>query len=220
MIARNHWKAGLGAWLLVGAGATFLGAPAALVLGLGPVAASGSLGPDLDKPPEGDKPGATAVEAHSIASHALSQLVASVSGGHRSRRHLWSTHRYSCAVLVGLAVAALAWRWPRETTLALTAWWGAWPLYCSMPYRIRWSAAAIAAVTAVAADALGWLPATPWVGVAAAFGWAAHIFCDRLQSAAFELGGLAETVTAWAVLAAGVGLTLVLLFPTQLSPLS
>lgn len=204
MIAPNHWRTAAGCWLAGGAAAVALGAAPVLVLALGPYVAGASLGPDLDKPPEEDrrtgevKPGATAAEAHGIASNAIAELVSATHGGHRGL-----THRYRYALGLGALVAALATAWAVPVALVLGAWWGAWPLYCSMPYRKRWAAAFIAPALTAVAHVAGVLPATPWLGLAVGAGWALHIACDRLQSGLFEIGGPVERFVAYTTLIAG-----------------
>lgn len=200
MIARNHWRWSLAAWLGASAGAAALGYDVvpATALGLGVLASTAGLGPDLDKPPEKGKPGATAAEAHWLASNALAELVAATHGGHRGL-----THRYRYAAGLGLLVTGLAWFWPVATVAVLLAWWGAWPLYCSMPRGARWSAAFIAPAATAAAWRFDLLPASPWAGAAVALGWAGHIAADRLQSGLFEIGGTVERIVTGAALTAG-----------------
>lgn len=203
MNAPNHWKTALGLGLGGGAALVLAGIKPVAALGCAAVVALASLGPDLDKPPEGGHPGATAAESHGLISNGIAGLVAMISGGHRCRRHWWSTHRYTCAMFMGLVVAlAVEWfgPWP---AFVLVAWWGAWPLYCQMSHQSRWSACLISLAVALVALERGWLPVTPWLGAAVAVGWAAHIACDHLQSAMFENGGTAETCIAWSTMAAG-----------------
>lgn len=212
MNAPNHWKTALGLGLAVGAGLAVAGALPVTGLGIAGVMAMAALGPDLDKPPEMDvrtgkvKPGATAAEAHGLISNGVAELVAAISGGHRCTRHWWSTHRYTCSLALGVVVAVLVALFPPWPAFVLVAWWGAWPLYCSMPRGARWSAAWLAAGAAVALLSAGLLPVTPLLGLAVTCGWAAHIACDRLQSALFENGGAFETFVAWTTLAAGAAL--------------
>jgi hypothetical protein len=202
VIARNHWKVSLGAGLVAASGAALLGADVGLVraAGLGVLAACAGLGPDLDKPPEGSHPGATAAESHGLASNALAELVAATHGGHRGL-----THRYRYAAALGVLVAVLAAAQPVLVPAVLLAWWGAWPLYCSMPRRARWSAAFVAPALTAGAWTLDLLPATPWVGAAVALGWAGHIAADRLQSGLFRIGGPVEAAVTWCWLAFALG---------------
>lgn len=198
MIARSHWKWSL-AWAAGAlAGAALVGAEPPHAAGLAALAACAGLGPDLDKPPEDGHPGATAAEAHGIPSNWLAEVVAATHGGHRGL-----THRYRYAAALGAVVALLAHLWPVPTAAVLLAWWGAWPLYCSMPRRLRWSAAFIAPAATAGAWLLGALPATPWAGAAVALGWAGHIAADRLQSGLFRIGGPVEVAVTYAALAAG-----------------
>lgn len=213
MNAPNHWRTAAGCWLAGSATAVALGVAPAVALALLPFAASASLGPDIDKPPEvsvGGRPcrtwvpkvkvhpGSTAAEAHGIVSNALAEIVAATHGGHRGL-----THRYPYAVMLGVLVACLGWVWPVGVALLLGAWWGAWPLYCSMPRRARWSAWLVAPALTALALVVGALPATPWLGLAVGFGWAAHIACDRLQSGLFENGGRVEHTVAYLALVSG-----------------
>lgn len=198
MIACNHWRTAAGCWLAGGAVAVALGAPPVLVAGLGAYALIAALGPDIDKPPEHGKGGATAAEAHGIVSNALAEIVAATHGGHRGL-----THRYGYALALGVFVAGLAVLWPVYVALVLGAWWGAWPLYCSLPRRSRWTAALLAPGLAAVAFVVGVLPATPWLGLAVAFGWAAHIACDHWQTRLFAIGGTVEHLVAYAALIAG-----------------
>lgn len=206
MNAPNHWKTALGLGLGSAAGAVLAGVVPGTAAGLAGVAALAALGPDLDKPPENGKPGATAAEAHGLVSNGIAEVVAAISGGHRCTRHWWSTHRYTCSLALGVVVAVLVALFPPWPAFVLVAWWGAWPLYCSMPRGVRWSAAWLAAGAAVALLGAGLLPVTPLLGLAVTCGWAAHIACDRLQSALFENGGAFETFVAWSTLAAGAAL--------------
>lgn len=199
MIADNHWRFAAGAAGLAAAGAVALGAPPLLAAGLIPYTAAAALGPDIDKPPEGGKAGACAAEAHGFASNALAELVSATHRGHRGL-----THRYPYAVAVGLLVAGLSLSWPGLVAFVLAAWWWAWPLYCSMPYRRRWSAALLAPALAGACWWAGALPADPIaLGAAVGAGWALHIWCDRWQSKRFEIGGAFEHAVAYVVLGAG-----------------
>lgn len=220
MIARNHWKCSLGAWLIVGGAAEVAGLlPPGATIGLSPVAAGAGLGPDLDFPPQGGKPGATAAEAHGLASNALSLLISKTHGGHRGL-----THRYRYALFVGALVLVLGWRWPLQTTLGLVAWWTAWPLYCSLPRAHRWASAFLAVALALVMYRCEWAPETVWVAAVAALGWAMHIACDHFQSGItkavrrawgrsdaaevtlewFGLGSPGETCIAWGSLLAGL----------------
>jgi hypothetical protein len=230
VIAKNHWKCSLASWVAVGGAATAVGLlPFSEVLGLAPLAAAGGLAPDLDKPPEGEHPGATAAEAHGLASNGLAYLVAAASGGHRCTRHWWSTHRFTCAAAVGALAAVAAEASPLTTVLFLTAWWGAWPLYVLLPRDIRWSAWLWAIGGAAFMAWRGWLPETPWTGAAAGLGWAMHIACDRFQSwvsrkgrgtalaEATALGGPVETTIAYASLVAGAWAATALVHPTPFS---
>lgn len=210
MIARNHWKVSLGIGVAAASAARLVGADVALTAaaGLSAVAACAGLGPDLDKPPEAGKPGATAAEAHGLASNALAELVNRTHGGHRGL-----THRYVYAAVLGAAVAVLAYLWPAPTVGGLLAWWGAWPLYCSMPYRRRWLAPWLAPALVAGAWWLDLLPATPWAGAAVALGWAGHIAADRLQSGLFRIGGPVELAVTWCWLAFALGLAAVAFTP-------
>jgi LexA-binding, inner membrane-associated putative hydrolase len=213
VIARSHWKCAAAAWLVGAAGAALV-APVdpVTVVGLGALAAAGGLGPDLDKPPEGRKPGATAAEAHGLISNALAKLVSATHGGHRG-----ITHRYTYAAGLGVLVAELAYLWPLATVATLAAWTCAWPLYVILPRSARWSAAVLAPLGTAAAWWLGVLPLTPWAGAAFGLGWAAHIACDHLQSATFELGGLTERIIAAGCLALAGLASLWLLTPHHFS---
>lgn len=182
LIARNHWKCSLGAWLALGGVAEVVGLlPPGATIALSPVAAGGGLGPDLDKPPERHegkvKPGATAAEAHGLASNALAELISRTHGGHRGL-----THRYPYALAVGALVLVLGWRWPLWTALVLIAWWSAWPLYCQLPRDRRWASALLGAVLAAVMAWRAWVPETHGLAAAAALGWAMHIACDHFQS--------------------------------------
>jgi hypothetical protein len=235
VIARNHWKVALGAWLALGAAAEVAGLlPSGATIGLSPVAAGGGLGPDLDKPPEGGSPGATAAEAHGVASHAVSHLIARTHHGHRG----W-THLYRYSLVVGAAVLVLGLRWPVQTALVLVAWWGAWPLYCSLPRDRRWASALISLALAAWMAWREWAPATSWVAAAAALGWAMHIACDHFQSRftklarrierhhlpgladwvreTFGLGSPGEAAVAWVSLALGVAAWTTLTHPYPFS---
>lgn len=210
MIARNHWKCSLGAWLALGGLAEVAGLlPPGATIGLSPVAAGGGLGPDLDKPPEGHgfqrKPGATAAEAHGLASNALAVLISRTHGGHRGL-----THRYPYALVVGALVLVLGWRWPLWTALVLIGWWSAWPLYCQLPKTYRWSSALLGVALAAVMGWRAWVPETSYLAAAAALGWAMHIACDHFQSLFTKLAhrigrAHAPSLAAWVRETFGLG---------------
>lgn len=211
MIARNHEACAWAAWSALAPTAAVVLALALdghrlellayLLLGL--VCAGAGVGPDLDKPAEGGHPGATATETHPYIGRAVGEVVSHVCGGHRSRRHWWSTHRYSCGLAVGALVTVVALLAPRPTLAAALAICGAWVLYIVLPWRgprRAWLGSRDSAwALALGGSAVAFLPMigeTAWTGAAVGLGWCAHIFCDRLQSRCFELGGVAEKAIA------------------------
>lgn len=212
MIARNHEKCSLALWL---AGASPVAAMAAAAAGrlhplpeldlatyavLAVVACGFGVGPDLDKPPEGNEPGATPVEAFGPVGHAASRAVVAVCGHHRNRRHWWSTHRFTCGYALGILWTVAAVVAPRPALVLALTLAVPWIAYLVLPYRYRDLAWAVG--LAAAGAAWFWAPAGPWTGLAVAAGWCAHIACDRLQSALFRLGGPVEWTAATASLAA------------------
>lgn len=218
MMGRSHVACAAASWaLVITPAAALLGhplSPVDLVASLA-VAGGAGIGPDIDHPQ------ATIARTHGFVSKALAEGVEALAGGHRG-----ATHWLVTAGAVGALVAAAGVVWPCWTLALAVALCGAWAARCSLPAhydRAFWApvGAALAGWALYAHTAGAW-----WVGLAVAWGWAAHPLCDAVTSDIGEgppllgpfsssrigfgllsFGGLGENLVASGATAAALALT-------------